>query len=99
MTIEYIRYSIDEGRSDAFQNAYAEAEAALTASPHCLGYELSRCVEDPTSHILRIEWDSLDGHLQGFRRSEEFRTFLQHVQPFVGDIQEMRHYEVTLVGS
>ena len=70
----------------------------MTASPHCLGYELSRCVEDPSSHILRIEWDSLDGHLQGFRKSGEFRTFLQHVQPFVGDIQEMRHYEVRLAG-
>jgi quinol monooxygenase YgiN len=99
MTIEYIRYAIDEARTDAFQSAYAEAEAALTASPHCLGYELSRCVEDPTSHILRIEWDSLDGHLKGFRGSDEFRVFLRHVQPFIGDIQEMRHYDVTLVGS
>jgi quinol monooxygenase YgiN len=99
VTIEYIRYSIDEPRSEAFQGAYADAEAALTASPHCLGYELSRCVEDPTSYVLRIEWDSLEGHLQGFRGSQEFRTFLQHVQPFVGDVQEMRHYEVTLVGS
>jgi hemoglobin len=77
MTIEYIRYAIDEARTDAFQSAYAEAEAALTASPHCLGYELSRCVEDPTSHILRIEWDSLDGHLKGFRGSDEFRVFLR----------------------
>lgn len=99
MTIEYIRYAIGADRAEAFEGAYAEAEAALTTSPHCLGYELSRCVEDPTSYILRIEWDSLDGHLQGFRGSEEFRTFLQHVQPFVGDVQEMRHYEVTRVGS
>jgi quinol monooxygenase YgiN len=99
MTIEYIRYTIDEKRSAAFESAYVEAEGALTASSHCLGYELSRCVEDPTSYTLRIEWDSLEGHLQGFRRSAEFRTFLEHVQPFVGDIREMRHYEVRLVGS
>jgi quinol monooxygenase YgiN len=99
MTIEYIRYAIDDERAEAFLRAYAEAEKALTDSPHCLGYQLSRCVEDPTSYVLRIEWDSLEGHLEGFRKSAQFRTFLQHVQPYVGDIQEMRHYEVVLAGS
>jgi quinol monooxygenase YgiN len=93
MIVEYIRYRIPEDRSAAFFAAYEAAEPSLRASPHCLGYELSRCVEAPESHILRIRWDSLAGHLQGFRASPEFRPFLRAVQPFIGDIEEMRHYE------
>lgn len=99
MIVEYIRYTVDDGRSAAFEDAYRQAAEQLDASPHCLGYELSRCTDEPSSYILRIEWDSAEGHMQGFRRSPEFRTFFRHIQPYVGDIQEMRHYEVTGVSS
>src|SRR6267143_2750235 len=64
------------------------------ASTHCLAYELSHFTEDPDRYILRIEWDSEEGHLKGFRSSPEFRAFFAAVQPFVKDIEEMRHYEV-----
>lgn len=99
MIVEYIRYGLAEGRGDAFEEAYGRAAASLDGSPHCLGYELSRCVEEPSAYILRIEWDSADGHLQGFRRSPEFRTFFAAIRPFVEDIAEMRHYTVTAVTS
>jgi quinol monooxygenase YgiN len=99
MVVEYIRYKIDEGRADAFEEAYREAARALDASQHCERYEISRCTEDPTQHVVRIEWDSEEGHLSGFRQSPEFRTFFQAVGPFVNDIEEMRHYTVTLTGG
>ena len=97
MIVEYIRYTIAEDRRGAFEDAYRRAQWALSVSPHCLTYELARCVEEPAAYTLRIEWDSLDGHLQGFRRSPEFRAFFQEVRPFVDAIEEMRHYEVTSI--
>jgi hypothetical protein len=56
----------------------------------------SRCTEDPTQHVVRIEWDSEEGHMSGFRQGAEFRRFFEAVGPFVHDIDEMRHYQVTL---
>jgi quinol monooxygenase YgiN len=93
--VEYIRYNIDEARRNAFEKAYVQAGQSLTASTHCLSYELSRCTEDARQYILRIEWDSADGHMKGFRSSPEFKTFFAAIQPYVKDIEEMRHYEVT----
>jgi hypothetical protein len=40
--------------------------------PHCQGWEISRGVEEPGHFVVRIEWDSLGGHEQGFRRSPAF---------------------------
>ncbi|HEX8430079.1 MAG TPA: antibiotic biosynthesis monooxygenase family protein [Longimicrobium sp.] len=97
MIVEYIRYKIPEDTRDAFEGAYDRARTALAASSHCLAYELSRCVEEPASYILRIEWDSVEGHMRGFRTSPEFRAFFAEVRPFVGQIEEMRHYEPTAV--
>ena len=99
MIVEYVRYTIPEGRGAAFEQAYAEASGPLAASPHCLAYELSVCAEDPASYVLRIEWDSAEGHMQGFRRSPAFGAFFAAVRPFVGDIAEMRHYEPTPVAG
>jgi quinol monooxygenase YgiN len=95
MVIEYVRYKIPADKADEFVAAYATAGEALRKSSHCLGFELSRCMEEPTSFILRIEWDSVEGHMEGFRKSPEFRAFFASVRPFVGQLEEMRHYERT----
>jgi heme-degrading monooxygenase HmoA len=97
--IEYIRYSIPEEKRADFERAYGEAASVLDASEHCLSYEVSHGVEDPDRYVVRIEWDSLEGHEQGFRRSPEFRTFFASVRPFFENIQEMRHYEATPIRS
>lgn len=97
MIVEYIRYTIPPERSAQFESAYAQARVSLDASPHCLGYELSRCTEDASSYVLRIEWDSATGHLQGFRKGKEFPAFFAAIKPFVADIGEMRHYALTAV--
>lgn len=97
MIVEYIRYSVPAARDAEFVEAYRAASAELDASTHCHAYELSRCHEDPACYVMRIEWDSLSGHLQGFRGSSEFKRFFSKVQPFFEQIQEMRHYEVTEV--
>jgi quinol monooxygenase YgiN len=97
MIVEYVRYQIPEDRRSSFEGAYAEARASLDASPHCLAYELARCGEDPGRYVLRIEWDSAEGHMQGFRRGPHFPPFLAAVRPFIEHLEEMRHYEVTAV--
>ncbi len=99
MIVEYIRYTIPESEADAFLASYTRAQASLQKSSHCLGWELSRCSEDATHFILRIEWDSAEGHMQGFRKSPEFAPFLAEIRPYIGRIEEMRHYALTPVAG
>ena len=95
MIVEYIRYQLKNHTADELSAAYADAARYLAASPHCLSYELGRCHEDAASVTLRIEWDSLEGHVQGFRKSSDFQPFLRAIRPFFAEIVEMRHYEPT----
>lgn len=99
MIIEYVRYTISGDRAEEFEAAYQEASSALDASPHCLGYELAQGVEEPEHWVLRIRWDSLEGHEAGFRSSPGFAGFFKAVRPFFEDIQEMKHYHATGVAS
>lgn len=96
MIVEYIRYKIASEKKTAFVNAYQEAATiALDPSPNCLAYELSQGVEEPENFLLRIEWDSIEGHMEGFRKSSLFQPFVALVRPFYNDILEMKHYEVS----
>jgi quinol monooxygenase YgiN len=66
----------------------------LDADTHCLGYDVSRGVEEPEHFVVRIEWDSLEGHEQGFRTSSRFGEFFAAVKPFFAAIDEMKHYSI-----
>jgi quinol monooxygenase YgiN len=99
MVVEYIRYQVPAARHGEFEGAYTTAAAALRDSQHCHAYEVSHGIEDPDNYVVRIEWDSLDGHEQGFRKSLGFAPFFAAVKPFFEQIEEMRHYEPTGIAS
>lgn len=94
MVVEYIRYAISNATAMAFEEAYVKAAKVLDADPHCLSYEVARGIEEPEHFVVRIEWDSVEGHEQGFRSSPHFREFFTTVQPFISQIQEMKHYAI-----
>ena len=95
MIVEYTRYKIEEQRRAAFLDDYRKAAESLKASKNCLAHELTQCTEDQDYYVLRLEWDSEEGHLKGFRNSPEFKVFFTLVRPYVGNIEEMRHYRLT----
>ena len=99
-TVEYIRYRIALDDQPAFEEAYARAAQALAASPECIDYELARCAEqgeERERYILRIRWTSVDAHLNGFRKGEQFPVFFAAIRPYVTNIEEMQHYTATTV--
>jgi len=97
--VEYIRYRIAEDHQAAFLADYGRAAQVLDRAPQCVDYELSRSVDEPACHVLRITWTSAEDHLQGFRGGGLFPEFLAAVGPYVGEIEEMRHYERTAVAG
>jgi hemoglobin len=97
MIVEYIRYQIPADSSEAFEAAYHRATVPLSRAPQCVDYELSRCVDEPESYILRIVWTSATDHTAGFRGSINFTEFLAEIRPYIPMIQEMRHYDRTTV--
>jgi quinol monooxygenase YgiN len=94
MIVEYIRYEIAPTQHEPFIAAYKAAAKELDASAHCLRYEISEGVEEPNNFIVRIEWDSVEGHEKGFRTSPQFGPFFAQVKPFFSAIREMKHYRV-----
>ncbi|GHF06471.1 hypothetical protein GCM10017786_45050 [Amycolatopsis deserti] len=98
MIVEYIRYRVP-GRGARLTEAYRRAAVHLAAAPECHDFEMTRCVDEPECYVVRLTWTSAEAHLSGFRTGPHFPPFLAEVREFVGDIEEMRHYEPVDIGS
>lgn len=96
MIVEYIRYRIPTEQAETFAADYTRAAQVLDADEHCLDYEISRGHEEPENWVVRITWDSIEGHEQGFRKAAHFADFFAAVRTYFPAIQEMKHYQVQL---
>ncbi|MFZ6653813.1 antibiotic biosynthesis monooxygenase family protein [Undibacterium sp. TJN19] len=95
MIIEYLRYQLQNPATcEEFEQAYLAAMKILRRSPHCLGVEMAQCLDAPTDYIVRISWDSVAGHIEGFRKSADFPAFLALVRTYIPYMPEMRHYQL-----
>lgn len=99
MIVEYVRYELPADRCAAFEAAYGRVGGILDASPHCLGWELRNSVEEPGHYIVRIEWDSISGHVDGFRNSGPFQAFFSELSAFAGCRKEMAHFGLVEPGA
>lgn len=101
MVLEIIRYLIAHviahGQENQFETDYGKAAGYLDASTHSLGYMMFRSGKETNRYIMMIEWDSVEGHLEGFRKSPEFGKFFALVKPYFDMIEEMEHYQRTSV--
>jgi heme-degrading monooxygenase HmoA len=93
MIVEYVRYDLPPDQRAAFEAAYGRVGGIVAASPHCLGWEIRRGIEDPGQYVIRIEWDSVDGHMRGFRESEPFQDFYGELSAFAEYRLQMSHFE------
>jgi heme-degrading monooxygenase HmoA len=96
-SVEIIRYNIPTDQRTNFEEAYSSAGAILKSSSYCLAYEIIHGVDEPQHYIVRIHWTSADDHINGFRKSKEFMAFYNLVKPFYNNIEEMKHYETTVI--
>ncbi len=92
MIIEKAQITVDRGRQEAFQAAFFEAEPFLSSSPGCSSVRLYDCVEVPEQLMFIVEWESVQAHEEGFRKSPAFVEWHRIVGPYLGGLSDLAHY-------
>lgn len=73
MILELAILDVRPGESAAFEAAFAEAKAIISAMPGFDPLELQRGLEDPHRSVLLVGWDRLEDHTDGFRDSADYQ--------------------------
>jgi heme-degrading monooxygenase HmoA len=75
MILEQATLPVRPGQAAEFEAAFAQAKAIIAASPGFRSLTLSRCLERPDAYLLLVEWERLEDHTEGFRRTAAFEEW------------------------
>jgi heme-degrading monooxygenase HmoA len=92
MVLEHALLAVRPGEEEAFTAVLGEALGVITRSPGCRSARVLRGHESPSTFLLLVEWDSLEDHLDGFRRSPDFELWRSLVGPFWVELPDVQHF-------
>jgi heme-degrading monooxygenase HmoA len=93
MVLEQVPITVIPGREADFEVAFDEARHHVAGAAGFRSLRLSRCIEDPSSYLLLIEWDTLADHVEGFRNSPAFGQWRALVGPLWDPPPDVRHFD------
>nr|WP_204261538.1 antibiotic biosynthesis monooxygenase [Blastococcus saxobsidens] len=91
--------TVRPGEQAAFEAAFAEARRFIAASPGFQRLTLSRCLERDTGYLLLVEWDRLEDHTEGFRRSAAYGQWRALLHGFYAPFPVVEHFTTVLTAD
>ena len=86
MILEHAALQVVPGKEAEFEAAFTQAKGLISSMPGFISLSLSRGIEQPSTYLLLVEWETLEHHTEGFRGSpeyEQWRALLHHFyEPF-----------------
>jgi heme-degrading monooxygenase HmoA len=92
MIIEHALLSVRPGQEGEFEVAMASALPIIESAPGCRGAEVRAQVEDPSTYLLLVRWDTLEDHVDGFRGSKLFERWRELTHRFYIERPEVTHF-------
>ena len=93
MILEVAVLDVLPGREAEFQDAFAKAESIIGSMRGYVNHELKRCIENPSRFILLVNWERLEDHTEGFRKSPRYQEWKALLHHFYDPFPEVQHYE------
>jgi len=93
MVTEIAIFQAAPGKEDAFAEGIQQGATVILRDPRCHALTIYRCIEDPARFVLQIQWESLEAHTEGFRKSPGFAEYRSHITGLFLDNPVVHHYE------
>lgn len=93
MILEIAPLTIRSGQTEAFEQAFAQAQSIIASMPGYEGHKLQRCMEHAHQYVLMVRWATLEDHTVGFRGSPQYQTWRGLLHHFYDPMPTVLHYE------
>lgn len=93
MILEVAKLNVRPGQNQAFEQAFAQAQAIIASMPGYLSHSLQRRLEVQDQYLLLVEWRQLEDHTVGFRQSAQYQQWRQLLHHFYDPFPTVEHYE------
>jgi heme-degrading monooxygenase HmoA len=93
---EHALLEVIPGREPEFVDAMERAKALIAASPGFVSLRVERCLERPSCFLLLVEWEHLQDHTEGFRRSAAYADWRAALHDFYDPFPVVEHFEAVV---
>ena len=93
MVIEIAVLKAKAGAADQLRDGLLAARPVIARAPGYLGSVFSQGIESPDTFILRVEWETLEAHVPGFRQSPLLAEWRSHFYHLLDGTPTVTHFE------
>jgi heme-degrading monooxygenase HmoA len=99
MILESASLCIVPGQQAEFERAFCKAQTLLSGMPGYISHELQRSIERDHHYLLLVEWQTLEDHTLGFRKSTQFLRWRELLGPHFHASLEVEHFARVVTDS
>lgn len=92
MILEVATLNIKKGLSEAFEKAFSEAQVIISSMKGYISHDLKKCMEEDDKYILLVNWETLEDHEIGFRKSNQYKEWKTLLHHFYEPFPIVQHY-------
>lgn len=92
MVTEIALLNIKQGSSKEFENAFSIAQNIIASMSGYISHQLQKCIEDDHKYLLVVEWETIEDHETGFRKSEQYKEWKKLLHHFYDPFPTVEHY-------
>jgi len=92
MILEVAVLNIKEGLSNEFESNFQKAQRIISSMKGYISHELKKCVEKEDKYILLVNWETIEDHELGFRKSNEYQEWKGLLHHFYEPFPTVEHY-------
>ena len=96
MILELALLDVKPGQDAAFEVAFDRAQDIIAHMPGYVSHQLQKCLETPNRYALLVNWQTLEDHTEGFRRSPEYQQWRELLHHFYNPFPQVEHYSVVV---
>ena len=93
MILEVVTLNIKKGLSADFEKAFYEAKNIISSMKGYVSHELKKCIEQEDKYILLVNWETIEDHEIGFRKSNEYQKWKKLLHHFYEPFPIVEHYK------
>lgn len=96
MILESAILYVTEAQEQDFEKDFEEAGQYISSIAGYTGHTLHKCLEEKGKYLLSVEWEKLEDHTDGFRKSVAYLEWKRLLHHYYDPFPIVEHYELVI---
>ena len=96
MILEVAILNVKSHLESQFEADFITAGKYISAIKGYNGHTLKKCIEQESKYILLVDWETIDDHNIGFRKSEEYLKWKELLHDYYEPFPTVEHYKTII---